>query len=66
MYEHPMCDTRRPVGADDRLGCPTEMQVLGKRHERSKLGQIKLPDHEHTLHAGSSTPVKDEQLSSSS
>ena len=49
-----------------RLGGPTEMQVLGERHERSELGQIKLPDHSTVFHAGSSTPVNDEQLSSSS
>ena len=37
------------LGEMQRLGGPTEMQVLGERHERPKLGQIKLPDHEHSL-----------------
>jgi hypothetical protein len=49
-----------------RLGGPTEMQVLGERHGRSELGQAKLPVISTVIHAGSSTPVNDEQLSSSS
>jgi hypothetical protein len=32
-----------------RLGGPTEMQVLGERHERSELRQIKLPGHQDSL-----------------
>jgi hypothetical protein len=37
------------LGEMQRLGGPTEMQVLGERHERSELSQIKLPDHQHSL-----------------
>ena len=32
-----------------RLGGPTEMQVLRERHERSELGQIRLPTRHNNL-----------------
>ncbi len=37
------------LGEMKRLGGPIELQVLGERHERSELGQIKLTDREHSL-----------------